>query len=174
MAGERWTLDELNRCDPAVFTTALGGLFEGSAWVAERTAAQRPFASTTALHAALCATMHAALDKQKLALIRAHPDLAGRLARSEQLSPESACEQAGAGLDDLNPAEATGLRELNAAYHKRFGFPFILCARLNTHSTILAALRSRLGHDPAAEVAAALAEIEKIARLRLHDLLGSE
>src|SRR3954465_4271036 len=97
--------DHLNSADRPAFTAALGHLFEHSPWVAEETWAKRPFASAEALHVALCATMRGAPRDRQLALIRAHPDLAGRLAQQKKLTSESTREQASAGLDQLTDAE---------------------------------------------------------------------
>lgn len=164
-------LSEINSLDAPRFTAALGHLFEHSPWVAERTHAKAPFADAGALHAALCATMRAAPKDRQLALIRAHPDLAGRLARLGQLTAESTSEQRSAGLDALGEAELAEFQALNDAYKARFGFPFVICARLNDRASILAAMKSRVSNDPAQEHAAALAEIEKIAWLRLQDVV---
>jgi 2-oxo-4-hydroxy-4-carboxy-5-ureidoimidazoline decarboxylase len=166
------SLQELNTADRPAFTAALGHLFEHSPWVAEQTWAQRPFASAEALHAALCATMRAAPVDRQLALIRAHPDLAGRLAQQKQLTAESTREQASAGLDQLTNAELAEFTRNNDTYKARFGFPFIICARLNAKAAILSAMAARLSNSPAAEHAAALTEIEKIAWLRLSDTLS--
>jgi 2-oxo-4-hydroxy-4-carboxy-5-ureidoimidazoline decarboxylase len=149
----------------------LGHLFEHSPWVAEETWPRRPFASIEALHAALCATMRAAPRDRQLALIRAHPDLAGRLARQKKLTAESSREQASAGLDQLTDAELAEFTRNNDAYKARFGFPFIICARLNAKAAILGAMQARVHHAPDAEFATALGEIEKIAWLRLQDVL---
>lgn len=178
------TLAELNALDQRGFTGALGHLFEHSPWVAEQTWAQRPFRDAAQLHAALCATMQGASHEQLLALIRAHPDLAGRLAAplgglealslpngQRRLTAESTREQASAGLNELTATELADFQALNDAYRARFGFPFIICARLNAKAAIVAAMRTRLGHSPEQEFATALAEIEKIARLRLDDVL---
>jgi len=165
------SLAHLNALDRAAFTAVLGHLFEHSPWVAEETWARRPFADAAALHAALCATLRAADRDRQLALIRAHPDLAGRLARQRQLTAESTREQASAGLDRLTDAELAAFTQQNEAYRARFGFPFIICARLNAKDAILAAMQARLAHTPEAEFAAALGEIEKIAALRLRDVL---
>ena len=161
----------INRLDRAAFTAALGHLFEHSPWVAEGTWAQRPFASAEALHAALCSTMRAAPRDRQLALIRAHPDLAGRLAQQKRLTAESTREQASAGLDALTDAELADFTARNETYQAKFGFPFIICARLNAKADILAAMRARVSNPPDIEFANALSEIEKIARLRLNDLL---
>jgi 2-oxo-4-hydroxy-4-carboxy-5-ureidoimidazoline decarboxylase len=165
------SLADLNQADRATFTAALGHLFEHSAWVAAETWPLRPFASAEALHAALCATMRATSLERQLALIRAHPDLAGRLARQKMLTAESTREQASAGLDQLTGAELAEFTRNNAAYQAKFGFPFIICARLNAKAAILAAMQARLPNSPAAELNAALTEIEKIAWLRLKDTL---
>ena len=165
------TLAALNAADRAAFTAALGHLFEHSPWVGERAWSHRPFRDAAHLHAGLCATMRAAPMEQQLALIRAHPDLAGRLAQQGKLTAESAKEQTSAGLNQLSGAELAELTRLNDGYKAKFGFPFVICARLNARNAILAALRARLANYPAAEHAAALAEIEKIAWLRLQDTL---
>lgn len=165
------SLAELNALDRSAFTAALGHLFEHSPWVAEGTWPRRPFRDIDHLHAELCATMRDATPDRQLALIRAHPDLAGRLAQQNQLTPESTREQASAGLNHLTADELEHFQKLNDAYRARFGFPFIICARLNARSAILAAMNARLSHSPLEEHAAALGEIEKIARLRLEDLL---
>ncbi|MBI2517171.1 MAG: 2-oxo-4-hydroxy-4-carboxy-5-ureidoimidazoline decarboxylase [Opitutae bacterium] len=167
------TLGYLNACDREALVASLGHLFEHSPWVAEETWPRRPFASAEVLHAALCATMRAAPRERQLALVRAHPDLAGRLAQQRKLTAESTREQASAGLNQLTDAELAEFTRLNDAYRAQFGFPFIICARLNAKDAILAALRTRSAQPPDAEFAAALAEIEKIARLRLQDILGN-
>lgn len=165
------SLPDLNNSDCAAFTTALGHLFEHSPWVAEETWPQRPFANAEALHAALCATMRAAPRDRQLVLIRAHPDLAGRLAQQKKLTAESTREQASAGLDQLTDAELADFTRQNDAYKEKFGFPFIICARLNAKTAILAAMNTRVNNPPDAEFATALGEIEKIALLRLQDVL---
>ncbi len=167
------TLSQLNSFNRAAFVAALGHLFEHSPWVADETWPRRPFRDATALHAALCATMRAAPREKQLALIRAHPDLAGRLAQQRKLTAESTLEQASAGLDRMSDAEIAEFQKNNAAYLARFGFPFIICARLNNRATILAAMQSRLTNSPEVEFVTALGEIEKIAKLRLDDFLRS-
>jgi 2-oxo-4-hydroxy-4-carboxy-5-ureidoimidazoline decarboxylase len=167
------TVIELNSLDRTAFTAALGHLFEHSPWVAEGTWVRRPFRDATHLHAELCATMRGAKPERQLALIRAHPDLAGRLARQQRLTAESNREQASAGLNELTAAELATFQQLNDTYRARFGFPFIICARLNAKETIIAAMRTRIASSPETEFQAALGEIEKIAQLRLNDLLNS-
>jgi len=164
-------LDHLNAADRAAFTAALGHLFEHSPWVAEQGWLRRPFADAGALHAGLCATMRAAPVEWQLALIRAHPDLAGRLAQQKKLTAESTREQASAGLTRLSDAELAEFTALNDTYKAKFGFPFVICARLNAKDAILAAMKSRLTNPVPVERDAALAEIEKIAWLRLQDSL---
>ena len=125
-----------------------------------------------ALHAKFVAAMHALSDDAKLALIQAHPDLAGKLALSKGLTADSAAEQGGAGLDRLSPAELDRFTALNAAYVEKFGFPFIIAVRGLGKDDILGAFETRLKNDPAAERAAALAQIERIALLRIRARLG--
>jgi 2-oxo-4-hydroxy-4-carboxy-5-ureidoimidazoline decarboxylase len=167
------TLDELNLADQTTFVNALGFIFEASPWVAARAWPLRPFADTAALHAAMCAAVAAAPLDEQLALIRAHPDLVGRATRSGTLSPASAGEQAAAGLDRLDPEETARFGALNAAYAARFGFPFVICVREHQQDTIVAGLQSRLRNDRTTEIATALREIEKIARLRLSAALAA-
>lgn len=147
-------------------------MFEHSPWVAaDAFDAAAPFLSLDALHAAMVAAVDAAPREQRLALIRAHPELAGRAAIAGDLGPESTREQAAAGLDRLTPEQHAALTSLTAAYRARFGFPFVVCAREHTADSIIAAVRARGGADPDEEERTALAEIAKIARLRLRDLV---
>jgi 2-oxo-4-hydroxy-4-carboxy-5-ureidoimidazoline decarboxylase len=163
------SLAELNRMDRAGFVAVCGPLFEHSPWVAERTFIQAPFASREALHAALCATLGMATTDEKLSLVRAHPDLVGRLAREGALTRESTVEQAAAGLAALTADEVRQFDEYNAAYRAKFDFPFVICARENKKEAILAAFPVRLQNSAEQELSTALAEINKIARLRLWD-----
>jgi urate oxidase len=166
------SLHAINALDEEQFTARLGPLFEGSPWIARATWAARPFASLAALHAALVATVQHSTLERKLALVRAHPDLAGRAAIAKQLTPESTREQASAGLDRLTPDEFARFTRLNAAYAERFGFPFVICVREHDKHGILAAFERRLANERDAEVETALAEIAKIAWLRLNDLVA--
>ena len=166
------TISDLNSSERAAFTASLRHIFEHSPWVADETWLRRPFRDGAHLHAELCRTMQSAPAEKQLALISAHPDLAGRLARQKQLTRESTHEQASAGLNQLNDVELAAFQKLNDAYQAKFGHPFIICARLNAKGAIVAAMNSRLQHSPAAEHAAALVEIEKIAWLRLNDSLA--
>jgi 2-oxo-4-hydroxy-4-carboxy-5-ureidoimidazoline decarboxylase len=165
-------LDDLNAMDEDAFVAALGGVFEHSPWVARDASAARPFGSVDELRDALEAAMRAAPRARRLELIRAHPELAGREARAGELTGESAGEQARAGLDRLSASELRALRELNAAYRERFRFPLVVCVREHTKGSILAWGRERLSHDSDEEIAVALGEIAKIARLRLDDLVA--
>src|SRR4051812_47795121 len=137
-------LSQINSLERAEFVAALGHLFEHSAWVADETWPHRPFRDPAELHVKLCATMRAAPRDRQLALLRAHPDLAGRLAQQRKLTAESTREQASAGLNQLTAEELAGFQKLNDAYRTRFGFPFIICARLNAKDTILHAMQTRV------------------------------
>jgi OHCU decarboxylase len=168
------TMEEINSADQASFTASLGHLFEHSPWVAEGTWGRRPFRDGRHLHAELCATMRGASREKQRALICAHPDLAGRLAQQNQLTAESRKEQASAGLTALSAEELAVFQRLNTAYRERFGFPFVICARLNARETILRAMQERMNNSEEQEHATALGEIEKIAWLRLEDVLKTE
>jgi 2-oxo-4-hydroxy-4-carboxy-5-ureidoimidazoline decarboxylase len=163
------TLAAANALDQDGFAATLGLLFEGSPWIAAETWPARPFASVDHLHQALCTTMEGAPIERKIALIQAHPDLAGRAAIAGELTPESTREQASASLNRLTPAEFATFTHLNQSYRDRFGFPFVICAREHTKESILASFAERLAHAREQEIATALGEIAKIARLRLLD-----
>jgi OHCU decarboxylase len=166
------TLDALNAADEAAFVAALGGIFEHSPWVAARAFAARPFASIEALHAAMCGAVDSAAPGEQLALIGAHPDLVGRAALAGTLTPASANEQSSAGLDRLDASDIAEFTSLNAAYRERFGFPFVICVRENKKAAILAGMRERIHHSREGEIATALGEIAKIARLRIVDAVS--
>ncbi len=154
------------------FVRVAGPLFEASPWIAASAAHDRPFESLKAMHHAFCEVVRNAGVERQLALIRAHPDLAGRLALAGGLTSASSSEQSSAGLDRLTPEEIAQFQRMNSAYRQRFGFPFVICARLNHKAAILESFGERLGHSPAEEIATALGEIEKIAWLRIVDLAG--
>lgn len=168
----RLGIDDAAALDRDAFTARFGGVYEDSPWIAERAWATRPWRSREALHAALAGVVDAAPPDARLALIRAHPDLAGKAAIAGDLTPESTREQVAAGLDRLTPEQHEDIVSLTARYRERFGFPFVVCAREHTADTIIAAARERLAHDPGDEERAALAEIHKIAALRLADLVA--
>lgn len=165
------TIDALNAMPKADFIACLGGIYEHSSWVAEQAAHERPFSGKEHLADRMRATVENAADSAKLALIRAHPDLAGKLARAGALGTESTREQAGLGLDRLSDAEFERFSALNTRYRERFGFPFVICVRLTDKPGILAAFERRLEHDAAEEISEALRQIHHIARLRLDDLV---
>jgi urate oxidase len=166
--------DRPSRLDRAAFVARFGGVFEHSPWIAEAAHDRGLTAghdSAEGLHAAMVAVMRAAGDEARMALIRAHPDLAGKLAAAGRLTAESTGEQASAGLDRLTDEERAEFMRLNGAYQARFGFPFIIAVRGRTKDEIRAAFVSRLENDAPAEFAEALRQIERIALLRLKDLL---
>ncbi len=160
-------LQELNTLPADEFVRRVGPVYEHSPHFARRAAARRPFTKADELRHALRAEVDAAPEEEKTALIQAHPDLVGRVV----LTAESEGEQAAAGLDDLSAEEVEAFRKHNAAYREKFGFPFIICARMNKKDAILAAFPQRLANDPDTEKSTALGEIHKIAALRLHDVL---
>jgi 2-oxo-4-hydroxy-4-carboxy-5-ureidoimidazoline decarboxylase len=163
-------ISELNHLSQADFTRVVGPVFEHSPWIAETTWSKRPFADEEELYQALCETVHAAEHEKKLALIRAHPDLVGRAALAGTLTRESTGEQASAGLNALSPVEIALFQKQNVAYREKFGFPFVICARLNKKEAIIAGFERRLKNSPTQEIEAALEQIFKIAELRLRDL----
>ena len=165
------TLQELNTLNESEFVTLIGPIFEASPWIAKRTWPNRPFNDVDSLHASLCQSMHRANEEEKLALIRAHPDLAGRAARQGSLTPESTAEQAGAGLDQLTDEEIASFYLMNQEYRARFGFPFVVCVGEHTKESILTSFAARLENTKERETETALAEVCKIARLRLYDLV---
>lgn len=174
MIGMAMTLRALNETSRAEFVAVCGPVFERSSWIAERTWSRRPFESVEALHRALVQTVEQASPGEKLRLIQAHPDLVGRMSRDPGIGDLSSREQAAAGLDELSDDEAATLRSLNQEYKGRFGFPFVICARENRKEAILAAFPERLRHTSEREIATALAEIAKIALLRLRDAITEE
>jgi OHCU decarboxylase len=160
-------LAELNAATKEEFVRMVGPVYEHSPHFARRAAAKRPFADADHLRHALLQEVNHAPDEEQMNLIRAHPDLVGRAV----LTAESQGEQAAAGLGDLSAEERESFRRHNAAYREKFGFPFIICARMNKKDAILEAFPRRLQNDAAAEKKTALDEIHKIAALRLHDIL---
>ena len=167
------TVTEINSLARDEFVRVLGPVFERSPWVAEAAWPKRPFASREALHAAFCETVARAEAEKQLALIRSHPDLADKFAQASTLTEASAREQADAGLDRLTPEELELFRKNNAAYRAKFGFPFVICARLNRKEAILNGFRARLPNSHEQEIQTALQEIFKIAGLRLNDLISN-
>ena len=167
----RISLAELNAMSREQFTRHLGAVLEHSPQFAGRVFESRPFKSSESLHGAFVHAIECAPDTEQLALIRAHPDLANRL---EHLTAESTQEQSSAGLDELSAGQLREFQRLNTAYRKRFEFPFIICARLNSRDAILASFESRLKNSREEELKTALGEVVKIAHIRLYDLIESE
>jgi beta-ureidopropionase / N-carbamoyl-L-amino-acid hydrolase len=166
-------LDELNSATPAQFMTALGDIFEHSPWIAERAAARRPFASRLDLLEAMCAVVAQADDAEQLALIRAHPELAGRAAIRNELTAASTQEQRSAGLDACTADEFARLQEFNRAYNDKFGFPFILAVRGHDRASIIGNVAARLNNDIVIERRTALDQIARIAEFRLGTAVSS-
>ena len=162
-------IEELNRLPREAFVARLGSIYEHSPWVAERAWAARPFDSVAALHAAMQSAMMAASPEKKMALIRAHPELAGRLAAAE-LTEHSRREQAGAGLDRVTVEERQRMQALNDRSREKFGFPFIVAVKGLDWAAIIERMELRLANTREAEIATALAEIGRIARYRLEAL----
>ncbi|MCA3507335.1 MAG: allantoinase PuuE [Rhodobacter sp.] len=166
--------DRPSLMDRATFVARFGGVFEHSPWVAERAFALElgpAHDSATGLHNALCRVFRSAPAGDRLGVLTAHPDLAGKLAQAKRLTADSSREQASAGLDALTDAERETFQRLNAAYVARHGFPFIIAVRDNTKASILAAFETRLANDQTTEFATACAQVERIAALRLKDML---
>jgi 2-oxo-4-hydroxy-4-carboxy-5-ureidoimidazoline decarboxylase len=168
------TLADLNAGSQSDFVAALGNVFEHSAWIAEGTASRRPFAGIGALFAAMKDTVEHATPERRLALIKAHPDLADKTQRAAGLTAESNAEQTGAGLDRLSDAEYDAFARVNNAYRAKFGFPYIVCVRRHTRDSILRDFERRLPNDAATEMAASIAEIFRIAALRLDQLVAAD
>lgn len=168
MSGVRIDLATLNTLGVDAFTAVLSSIFEHSSWIARAAYPGRPFASVPALHATMVSVAANSGTERQLTLLRAHPELA----RPGPLTAASTAEQGGMGLDRLAADEAAAFDQLNTAYRTRFGFPFIIAVRGQRDRTaILAALSARIRHDPGQEMATALAEVAKIARFRLDDLI---
>src|SRR5262249_54523957 len=163
----------VNALGHAEFTAALGRVFESAPWVADRAWASRPFSSVDRLHAAMVAAVRQAPRDQQVALLRGHPDLAGKAARAGAMSASSVGEQSSAGLDRLTDEEYERFDRWNRAYRDKFGFPFIIAVRRHDTSSILAAFERRLGHGREQEVEAALDEVFDITRMRLDRLITS-
>jgi OHCU decarboxylase len=163
----------LNAADRDAFVAAIGFAFEDSPWIAAAAWDRRPFADRDALHGALVGVVEAAPVGRRVALIAAHPDLAGRVAREGRLTAASTSEQRSAGLDRLTDAQRARFEAANDTYHAKFGFPFVICAREHDAESILAAMERRVANERDVEIATALAEIAKIARLRLEDAVAA-
>ncbi len=168
---EKLSIEEVNRMDHGEFVSRFEAVFERSPWVAEGAWKRRPFDDLDGLHVSFVRTIRDAPDGRRVALIQAHPDLAGKAALAGELTAESAGEQASAGLDRLSLEEYERFHRLNAAYREKFGLPYVVCVRDNTKETIFAGAERRLSNTREEEIEAALAEISRIGRLRLEDLV---
>ena len=165
------TLAELNALDARAFCVALDGVFEHSPWIVKRTSPLRPFASVAALHRALNDTLGRASEAEQLALLQAHPELAGKAAVARTLTAASCSEQASAGLDACTPEQLAQLRALNRRYRERFGFPFIVAVSGLRREQIIEALARRVERERDVEFRECLAQVARIARLRIDRLL---
>lgn len=171
MAGdnEAVPVDRLSSLSQEEFVAALDGVYEHSPWVAESAWRKRPFKTIADLHRACVQSVREADSEAQLALIRAHPELAGKAAIRGELTADSTREQSGAGLDRCSPEEFQRLTELNRDYAAKFGFPFIIAVRGHTRESIIANLAERLQHSREAEFEEALRQIDQIAMFRLQD-----
>jgi 2-oxo-4-hydroxy-4-carboxy-5-ureidoimidazoline decarboxylase len=168
------TLADLNTSSKGDFVAALANIFEYSPWIAEQAASARPFAGVNALFAAMKAVVDRAPAELRLALIKGHPDLANKTQRAAGLTAESNDEQNSVGLDRLSDAEYDAFERVNNAYRSKFGFPYIVCVRRHTKDSILRDFERRLPNDAATETQASVAEICRIAALRLDQLVASD
>jgi 2-oxo-4-hydroxy-4-carboxy-5-ureidoimidazoline decarboxylase len=163
----------INAMDRAAFVQKFGGIFENSPWVAEQAWEKKPFTTLDEMHAAMVAVARYAPAPVQLTLLQSHPDLAGKEAQSGTMTASSVAEQASAGLNALSHAEIMQLTDLNAAYKKKFGFPFIIAVRMHTKEGILFEFNRRLQNDTQAEFANDLQNVYVITRLRLNKLLDA-
>jgi 2-oxo-4-hydroxy-4-carboxy-5-ureidoimidazoline decarboxylase len=168
------SLSELNACGKDEFVAVLANIFEHSPWIAEQAAGARPFSGVNALLAAMKDAVDRATADQRMALIKAHPDLANKTQRAAGLTAESTSEQSGLGLDRLSDAEYEAFERVNNAYRAKFGFPYIVCVRRHTKDSVLRDFERRLPNDVATETRASIEEISRIAALRLDQLVSSE
>jgi len=165
------TLAQVNAMSGAEFHAALGGVFEHSPWIAERAFAARPFASVAALHGAMAEVAKRASREEQLALLNAHPELAGREAQAGTMTGDSTAEQGGAGLNALSRAELDRISDLNRRYRGKFGFPFTIAVRQHTKDGIFREFERRLANDPATELETCLGQVFVITRLRLDGMI---
>ena len=167
-------LSDLNACSKDDFVAVLANIFEYSPWIAEHAASARPFAGVKQLFDAMKAALDRAPSELRLALIKAHPDLASKTQRAAGLTAESSAEQNSAGLDRLSDAEYVAFERVNNAYRAKFGFPYIVCVRRHTRDSILRDFERRLPNDAKSEMQASIEEICRIAALRVDQLVLSE
>lgn len=164
---------ELNLIPLQTFTARLADIFEHSPWVPQRVAHLRPFRDAGQLHHAMVSAVAQASPAEQLALLRAHPELAGKEAQQGELTAASDGEQARAGLKALNPAEMQRITALNAAYLARHGFPFIVCVGQHTKQSLFLEFDRRLGNPREIELREALDQVAEIAALRLNALFSA-
>jgi 2-oxo-4-hydroxy-4-carboxy-5-ureidoimidazoline decarboxylase len=167
-------LSELNSCSKDDFVAALANIFEHSPWIAQQAAAARPYPGVKALFEAMRAAVNFAPAELRLALIKAHPDLANKTQRAAGLTAESTAEQNSLGLDRLSDAEFEAFERVNNAYRTKFDIPYIVCVRRHTKDSVLRDFERRLPNDAAAEMQTTIGEICRIAALRLDGLVVSE
>jgi OHCU decarboxylase len=161
-------LEELNSLSKREFVARLGGVFEHSPWIAERAWHKRPFRSLDALHATMMDVIRNETREKQVALVRAHPELAG----AEALTVDSSSEQGRLGFNALSRKELEGMHDLNRRYREKFGFPCIVALRLHQdRNSVMTEMRRRLGNDAPTELASALEQIGHITRGRLEKLL---
>ncbi len=159
--------------DRPAFVQRFGGVFEHSPWVAERAWSKRPFDSVESLHAAMLQVVRAAAIEEQLALVRAHPELAGSEAAERKLTPDSTSEQGRLGFTALSKNELDEMAQLNRRYRDKFGFPCIVALRLHaSRDSVVADMRRRLGNNGEAELRNALEQVGHIARGRLEKLIA--
>ena len=166
--------DRPSRMPRETFVARFGSIFEHSPWIADRAWALElgpAHDCAIGLHNALARIFRSASPEERLGVLKAHPDLAGKLAQAKRLTAESTAEQASAALDALTDEERATFQRLNAEYVARHGFPFIIAVRDNTKDSILRAFQTRIANDTATELATACAQVERIAQLRLKDIL---
>lgn len=164
----------INGMEEGKFVETFGGIFEHSPWVAEAAYPKKPFASVDAMHAAMVEAAKTAPAPKQLALLQAHPDLAGKEAQTGSLTASSTTEQASAGLNALSKEEMAEISRLNGAYKAKFGFPFIIAVRMHTNEGIFFEFNRRLKNDTAVEYANDLQNVYAITRLRLRKLLKED
>jgi len=163
----------INAIDRTAFVQKFGGIFENSPWVAEQAWEKRPFATLEELHAAMVTVVKHAPAEKQLALLKSHPDLAGKEAQAGTMTASSVAEQASAGLNALSHDEMLRISDLNVAYKKKFGFPFIIAVRMHTKEGILFEFNRRLQNETQTEFANDLQNVYIITRLRLNKLLDA-
>ena len=163
----------INAMDRTAFVQKFGGIFENSPWVAEQAWEKRPFATLDELHAAMVTVVKHAPAEKQLALLKSHPDLAGKEAQAGTMTASSVAEQASAGLNALSHDEMLRISDLNVAYKKKFGFPFIIAERMHTKEGILFEFNRRLQNETQTEFANDLQNVYIITRLRLNKLLDA-